>query len=67
MNSPEVLSADTYCHLDNSAASSPASSLGLTQAAQSEFGPARNTLVGLVGLKFPEKHDVFVFCSHIPS
>lgn len=67
MKSPEVLSADTYSHLDNSAISEPASSLGLSQAAQSEFGPVCNTLVGLAGLKFPEKHGVFMFCSHVPS
>lgn len=67
MNSPEVLSADTYRRLDNLAISEPASLLGLRQAAQSEFGPVCNTLVGLTGLKFPEKSDVFMFCSHVPS
>lgn len=67
MNSPEVPSADTYRHLDNLAVSEPAGSLGLRQAAQSESGPICNTLVGLTGLKFPEKRDVFMYCSHIPS
>lgn len=67
MNSPEVLSADTYRHLDNLAVSSHASSLGLRQAAQSELSPVCSTLQGLIELKFPETHGVFMFCSHIPS
>ncbi|KAK4830918.1 hypothetical protein QYF61_014117 [Mycteria americana] len=52
MNSLEVLSADTYRHLDNLAVSKPASSLGLRQAAQSEFGPICNTLVGQAFLAY---------------